>query len=422
MKPRTENPNAMSTFLRLAAPASLAAALLAPASADETVSPPEAIELGDRPAALAAGLPPGELRDALVGCDVSDVRPTPFSIGHRGAPLGYPEHTREGYLAAARQGAGIVECDVTFTADRELVCRHSQCDLHTTTNILETDLAGKCHVPPDPSSDVPWAEARCCASDLTLAEFRTLRGKADAGDPEATTLEAYLAGGLDPEAAAARGTLMTHAESIRLFDALGVGMTPELKEALVEPEAGADGPFTRAMQADRLLEEYRDAGIDPARVWPQSFEEEDVARWLGTAPDFAGQVVLLDDRYEGLGFDPGDPSTWSPDMDELAASGLRHLAPPFWVLVTLDATGGIVPSAYAKAARGAGLELIAWTLERSGSLAEGRGGWYFQSVAEAIDDDADALVLLDALAREVGVAAVFSDWPATTTFYAHCRG
>ena len=25
---------------------------------------------------------------------------------------------------------------VTFTKDRELVCRHAQCDLHTTTNIL----------------------------------------------------------------------------------------------------------------------------------------------------------------------------------------------------------------------------------------------------------------------------------------------
>ena len=34
-------------------------------------------------------------------------------------------------------GAGIVECDVTFTKDKQLVCRHAQNDLHTTTNILE---------------------------------------------------------------------------------------------------------------------------------------------------------------------------------------------------------------------------------------------------------------------------------------------
>lgn len=32
---------------------------------------------------------------------------------------------------------------VTFTKDKELVCRHAQCDLHTTTNILVGDEAGK---------------------------------------------------------------------------------------------------------------------------------------------------------------------------------------------------------------------------------------------------------------------------------------
>jgi len=47
-------------------------------------------------------------------------------------------------------GAGILECDVTFTKDLELVCRHSQCDLHTTTNILTTPLAAKCSVPFSP--------------------------------------------------------------------------------------------------------------------------------------------------------------------------------------------------------------------------------------------------------------------------------
>jgi glycerophosphoryl diester phosphodiesterase len=33
-------------------------------------------------------------------------------------------------------GASVIECDVTFTKDAELVCRHAQCDLHTTTNIV----------------------------------------------------------------------------------------------------------------------------------------------------------------------------------------------------------------------------------------------------------------------------------------------
>jgi glycerophosphoryl diester phosphodiesterase len=30
--------------------------------------------------------------------------------------------------------------------------------------------------------------------------------------------------------------------------------------------------------------------------------------------------------------------------------------------------------------------------------------------------------VLDALAKQVGVRSKFSDWPATTTLYASCRG
>ena len=47
-----------------------------------------------------------------------------FSIGHRGACMQYPEHTIESYEAAAMQGAGIIECDVTFTKDKELICEY----------------------------------------------------------------------------------------------------------------------------------------------------------------------------------------------------------------------------------------------------------------------------------------------------------
>jgi glycerophosphoryl diester phosphodiesterase len=32
------------------------------------------------------------------------------------------------------------------------------------------------------------------------------------------------------------------------------------------------------------------------------------------------------------------------------------------------------------------------------------------------------LTVLDVLAQQVGVRGVFSDWPATTTFYASCMG
>ena len=60
-----------------------------------------------------------------------------------------------------------------------------------------------------------------------------------------------------------------------------------------------------------------------------------------------------------------------------------------------------------------------------GSGAAGRGlagggGWYFQSVSDVVDGDEDYLTVLDALAKDVGVTGVFSDWPATVTFYANC--
>jgi len=91
------------------------------------------------------------------------------------------------------------------------------------------------------------------------------------------------------------------------------------------------------------------------------------------------------------------------------------------MLVTLDESGAMVPSVYAEEARAAGLGLITWTLERSGPLDDG-GGWYFQSVTGAIDDGGDYFEILDVLAQDVGVVGVFSDWPATTTFYANCMG
>ncbi len=125
-------------------------------------------------------------------------------------------------------GAGIVECDVTFTKDGELVCRHSECDLHTPTNIVTVpELNQKCTVP----YTRPGADPKCCTSDLTLAEFKTLRGKMDASNPAATTAEGFLGGTANwrSDLYTGRGTLMTLKESIRLNEKIGVKHTPELK-------------------------------------------------------------------------------------------------------------------------------------------------------------------------------------------------
>ncbi len=80
----------------------------------------------------------------------------------------FPEHTREGVLAADRMGAGIIECDVAFTKDRQLVCRHSQCDLHTTTDILaRPELAAKCTQGFTPADPATGRKARPSAAPAT---------------------------------------------------------------------------------------------------------------------------------------------------------------------------------------------------------------------------------------------------------------
>jgi glycerophosphoryl diester phosphodiesterase len=106
-------------------------------------------------------------------------------------------------------------------------------------------------------------------------------------------------------------------------------------------------------------------------------------------------------------------------MNLLFANGVRYVAPPLWALVDLDEDNNLIQSEYALLAKAAGLKIITWTLERSGPLS-GNGGWYYQSIAEAINTDSDMLLLLDFLAQTVKVEGVFSDWAGTVSYYASC--
>ena len=118
------------------------------------------VELGPRPYYLIDRMESGPLKEKLLSCAAMPFEKSDFSIGHRGAPLQFPEHTVESNRAAARMGAGILECDVIFTRDKELVCRHAQNDLHTTTNILETELGGQCTLPFSPASGESGSHSR----------------------------------------------------------------------------------------------------------------------------------------------------------------------------------------------------------------------------------------------------------------------
>jgi glycerophosphoryl diester phosphodiesterase len=320
-------------------------------------------------------------------------------------------------------GAGILECDVTFTKDKELVCRHAQNDLHTTTNILVTPLASTCIKPFTPAVIAPDgtlitpASAECRTSEITLAEFKTLRGKMDAFDPRATTPQQFLGGTAnfrtDLYSGPTSGHLLTHKESIALFKRLGAKMTPELKAPSV---AMPFNGFTQEAYAQKMIDEYKAAGVSPRNVFPQSFNKQDVLYWIKNESAYGRQAVFLDDA---------NTTADLPGFAELVSykqAGINIWAPPTFALLALDAGNNIVASEFARNAKAAKLGLITWTLERSGILADGNNGFYYQTIDSAIKREGDLMKVIDVLARDVGVRGVFSDWPAPVTYYANCIG
>ncbi|KAL3425833.1 glycerophosphoryl diester phosphodiesterase [Phlyctema vagabunda] len=388
-------------------------------SYEKVIQKPLNVQMGPRPYYLVENMDAGALKEELQSCSEGPFTTSAFTIGHRGAPLQFPEHSRESYMAAIREGAGVVECDVAFTSDKQLVCRHSHCDLHTTTNILQVpELAAKCTTPftPAVAENGTEAMANCCTSDITLAEFQSLCAKMD-GTPNvnATSIADYLeTPDFRTDLYATCGTVMTHDESIELIDSYGLQFTPELKTPSVEMPF--DG-YTQENFAQDVINAYKRRNIDPARVWPQSFLIDDIYYWIRAEPQFGQQAVYLDERVDTLeGY-----LNATAGMAELVANGVKILAPPIFAVVQLQDNKTIVPSDYAVAAKDAGLEMIAWSFERSGFLNKG-GDYYYTSVAPVINNDGDMYTVLDVLVKDVGILKMFSDWPATVAYYANCFG
>ena len=182
----------------------------------------------------------------------------------------------------------------------------------------------------------------------------------------ATTVEEFLGGTADfrTDLYATGGTLLSHAESIELFDGLGAKFTPELKAVT---DGFGDSGLTQETYARKMIQEYIDAGIDPRRVFAQSFNLDDVLQWIAEFPKFGKQAVFLDGR------NPSDLSANPPPLSEfqdLKSAGVNIVAPPMPALLQTDASNDIVPSGYAVNARKAGLDIISWTTERSGRIVE----------------------------------------------------
>ncbi|KAL2756054.1 hypothetical protein ACRALDRAFT_1063972 [Sodiomyces alcalophilus JCM 7366] len=381
----------------------------------------EHIEVGVRPYWLIDEMKDSPLKEQLRECaSIDEFKASPWNLGHRGgATLFIPEHSLESNLAGARMGSGALECDVAFTKDRELVCRHSQCDLHYTTDIVtRPELNAKCTVPFQPASDGRPAQAKCCTSDITVDEFKTLCARMEGANNQATTPEEYLLGtpSWRTELYGTCGKVLTHKEHIQLTDELGLIFAPELKTP--EVEMPFEGDYTQEDYAQQIADDYRELGIDPSRVFLQSFLYDDVLYWVQNDPDFGPQAVFLDSVGETAETMPAAIA----NLTSYVADGVNIVAPPLFYLVTVGEDGTIVPSEYAIQAKALGLDIIAWSLERSGIIGATGGGYYFSTISDVITRDGDVFELLHVLAQDVGIIGIFTDWSATVTYYANCFG
>ena len=419
----------ISTFLLIGCNEDDSSSAIVPPTLPPTIEPIQtlAYTYGVRPFYLVNDMDDSPLKDELLACKGQTPSKTDFSIAHRGAPLQFPEHTYDSYMASAQMGAGILECDVAFTNDGELVCRHAQNDLHTTTNIVATPLANQCSVPPiiDANGTLTnAADIECRTSDISVRDFKSLTGKMDAANPKATSISAYMNATAPwrTDLYSQNGEVLTLKEHIALASSLGMKHTPELKEPVVTMPFNGYSLDTYRQQ---LIDTYKVEGVPASDVYPQSFNLADIDYWINNEPNYATNAVyLIDDSNEsaaGKIFDKNDPTTWKHSLAELKARGVNIIAPATWLLVTSDGNGKLLPSAYALQAKANGLDILTWSLERSGPLKSG-GGWYYSGLSDAINNDGDIMNVIDVLAQEVGVKGIFSDWPATVSYYANCKG
>jgi len=207
-------------------------------------------------------------------------------------------------------------------------------------------------------------------------------------------------------------SIPTHAESIELIAEHGSYFTPELKSPDVEMPY--EGDYTQEMYAQQMINEYIDAGIPPEQVWPQSFNVEDVIYWVDNT-DYGAQAVALEDFIDVENVTQID--TW---LDLLVDSNTNIVAPPMQKLVKAAPEAELLmePNYYAEAAIERGLDIITWTLERSGP---GLGGFYWATTDGIVElEEGDRFSMLHVLHQDVGILGIFSDWPATVTFYANC--
>ncbi|KAI5302910.1 hypothetical protein KEM56_000233, partial [Ascosphaera pollenicola] len=199
--------------------------------------------------------------------------------------------------------------------------------------------------------------------------------------------------------------------------------TSELKKP--EIPMPFDGDYTQEKYAQQLVDEYKEAKISPKNVFLQSFGLDDILFWLKHDPEFGKQALFLIDAF---------PTKEAAEMaignlTAIKEMGVKTLAPATSDLLVLntDRKGGMdekpfVATDFAKLAKKLGFGIVTYSIERTGPLSrvDELDDTYVKPIKDALKRDGDVYVMIDALAKEAGVEKMFSDWPATVTYYANC--
>ena len=224
---------------------------------------------------------------------------------------------------------------------------------------------------------------------------------------------------------------MTMRESIELNERTGVKHTPELKEG--DPAVIARVFGSQAQYAQRFADELRDWGVHPKDAFSQSFKVNDILYCINHTP-YGRQATFLVDYDDVAKQHPALRHQRPPAREPGRTAGILPAAQASWSANRRPGDAGSarrapgtlpVPSQLAMDLKGMGYDIITWTFER----ADLRGGastagfyYDFDPAGAAIKKDSDMYKALDVLARQVGILGIFSDWPATVSYYASCMG
>lgn len=398
------------------------------------------------------------LRNKISVCK-SPFKRTDRVIGHRGAPLVAPEETVASWEIAAASGAGYLECDASVTGDLDLVCRHSNCDLDFTTDLVQNhpELNSKCSVPFVPGSG---KQATCCTFDFTTEELGRLCAIMESSfNASAVSLSGYILGppGFRTGALAQETChkIVPFNEHLKLLRQNGYHAIPELKDTGTKrtqnflQSKGKDIYWL----ADHFANTLADHGF---QAWPseggpaiagatwgvmQTFDYRIAEYWKKTR----GNKVTVEYMWNsqppaGANCSGVEDCGGEALLRHLIGLGVDMLSPPIHLLITNGPGRTIVPSTTAQALKAMKARSIgSWSLERQGCSPKpddpvmpqlpsqflgpcwDPSAWYYSSVdGTAAWQHADVLVVLDTLFKEVGLKSLFSDFPATASAYVNC--